>query len=185
MLTAISKNQDDARKKIQALLEQMFVLTANDCLDDWEIFLGIQIDHTQLVRDRRKRILNKIQGTQPVTVAFLTNVVNQYVADQAAEIEEHNDDYYINILFHGGQVMDFEALQNAIRTYLPAHIGYKLINIVRGNLTEYSGGTVQCYRVTNVDSSLDYHIDVEESQMYAVGAVIHQHKSYKIIGGVN
>lgn len=182
LLKAISSNQEDARKKIQALLEQMFVLTADECLDDWEIFLGIKIDHSILTRDRRQRILRKIQGTQPVTVEFLTNVINQYISDQAATIEEQNSNYAIEILYHGGQITDYKALRNAIRTYLPAHIGYKLITITNGNEEIYEGGIVQCFNVTSVDSALGYALGIDNTNIYHGGTVLHVYKKIIVKG---
>lgn len=183
LLKALSKSRDGVRKKIQLLLEQMFVDTAADCLDEWESFLGIKVDRSKLTTERRAQIIAKIQGTQPVTVAFLTAVVNQYMADQLASIEEHNDEYRMEVLYHGGQVIDYATLRKAIRTYLPAHIGYKLITLTTGLISESTGGTVQCYNSSHVDSSLGYAISIDDTTQYHGGAVIHVYKTVKISGG--
>lgn len=183
LLKVISADQEKVRQKLQLLLEQMFVITADDCLEDWEIFLGIPIDHSQLARDRRQRILNKIQGAKPATVDFLSNVVNQYVADKQAVIEEHNDDYYIDILYHGGQIFDYDNLRKSINTYIPAHIGYKLVTITTGSLEVHAAGTVQCALKNILDMSTEYQITVDESGLNVAGAVIHNYKYSSISGG--
>lgn len=183
LLKAIGKDQEDIRLKIRSLLEQLFAASATDCIDEWEEFLGISGNRAHTIKARRDAVLAKIRGQQTVTENFLTRLVNLYVADGLATIKTYPSDYAIEILYHGGQVTDYAALRETVRTYLPAHLGFKLTTLTAGRLAESAGGTVQCYRVNTVGSSLDYHLAIKDTPLYCSGTVIHVYKTSKIYGG--
>lgn len=91
-------------------------------------------------------------------------------------------EYRIEILYHGGQVLDYEKLRNAVQTYIPAHIGFKLITYTTGTLIHYGAGTVQTYTKTAVDMTTGYAISVKDMTQYAAGAVVHNYKKVRIGG---
>ena len=171
LLKAIGHDQELIRLEIRSLLEQLFAASATECLDEWEDFL--QIDRKGSIQSRRNAVLAKIRGRQTVTLDFLTKVVNLYVSDKLATIKSYPTEYVVEILYHGGQVTDYAELRKAIRTYLPAHLGFKLTTLTEGMLAESVSGTVQCYRLSAVDSSLVYHLSIKDTPLHCGGKVIH------------
>lgn len=182
-LNAESGEHDAVRLALIDILNQLFVSTATWGLERWEQFLDIPTDLTQTYDARRQKILRKMQGSQTVTLDFITRLVNLYVAAGQAVVNDFPGTYSLEILYHGGQVLDYGKLRDAINTYIPAHIGYKLITITNGALGEYGAGTVQCARKNIVDMSTKYELSTNDTTLHNAGAVIHNYKFSSISGG--
>lgn len=180
---ALQEEHENQRLALIDIAKQFFVATATWGLDDWEKFLGIGTDTSMTENFRRERIINKINANDTVTAVFLTNLLNQYLYDGSGTVNDIPNKYLVEFLYHGGQVTSYETLRKAIRTYLPAHLGYKLITITQGNTELHSGGTVQCFHSNVVDSSLTYQLSIRDTVQYHGGAVIHIYKSENVFGG--
>ena len=183
MLAAYSAQHEKQRLILDDLSNQFFVQTATWGLAEWERLVGIETDESRRLEDRRTDVLSRLRPPESVTESFLTKLVNQYVSDQQAAVLSHPESYSIDILYHGGQVLDYAKLRDAVNTYIPAHIGYKLVTITKADLEYHGAGTVQCYRKNLVDMSVKYSINVDDSPRYIAGAVIHNYKLIKISGG--
>lgn len=179
---ADSKEHDTIRIAIQDVLDQCYVASATWGLERWEELVGITTDTTLDINIRRQNVLSKLQNPESVTKVFLTNLVNRYIADKAGFIMSYPPEYRIEILYHGGQVLDYEKLRNAVQTYIPAHIGFKLITYTTGTLIHYGAGTMQTYTKTAVDMTTGYAISVKDMTQYAAGAVVHNYKKVRIGG---
>lgn len=125
----------------------------------------------------------KLAGVDSVTVPFLTRLVNLYVADGQAVVIDHPDTYSIEILYHGGQIMNYAKLRDAVNIYIPAHIGYKLVTITQADLSCHGAGTVQVYAKQTVDMTANYHNEAAESSRYIAGIVTQNYKQISITGG--
>ena len=180
---ADSKEHETIRLDLQDLLNQFFIKSATWGLERWEDLCGITTDKTLSDSVRRSTIIAKLQNPGSVTEVFLTNLINGYIADQQGYIISYPREYRIEVLYHGGQITDYEKLRTAISTYIPAHIGYKLVTITKADLEYHGAGTVQCYRKNLVDMSVKYSINVDDSPRYIAGAVVHNYKLIKISGG--
>lgn len=180
---ADNREHETIRLDLQDLLNQFFIKSATWGLERWEDLVGIKTDTTKSLESRRDAVIAKLQNPESVTETFLTNLINRYIADKAGYIISYPAEYRIEILYHGGQVLDYEGLQKAIRIYIPAHLGYKLVTITNGSLEVHGAGTVQCYRKNLVDMSVKYSINVDDSPRYITGAVVHNYKLIKISGG--
>lgn len=180
---ADSKEHDTIRIDLQDVLDQFYVKSATWGLERWEELCSITTDKTLSDSVRRSTIIAKLQNPGSVTEVFLTNLINGYIADQQGYIISYPREYRIEVLYHGGQITDYEKLRTAISTYIPAHIGYKLVTITKADLEYHGAGTVQCYRKNLVDMSVKYSINVDDSPRYIAGAVIHNYKLIKISGG--
>lgn len=179
----LSEEHERQRSTLRDAVRQLYIKTATWGLDDWEEFLGLENNPSDNLNSRRSKILLKLAGVESVTVPFLTQMVNLYVADAQATIVDYPQKYSIEMLYHGGQVTDYEKLRTAISTYIPAHIGYKLITITNGDLEYHGAGTVQCYRHNTIDMTVSYHNSVQDSARYFAGSVIHNYKQISIMGG--
>lgn len=181
-LAAESAAHEEVRQNLDDILKQFFVTTATWGLDDWEDFLGITTDTNKTVDARRQAIIQKINGNNVVTLEFLTRLVNMYVADGQAFIVDHPETYNVDILYHGGQVLDYKALETAVHTYIPAHLGFKLITYTTGTLIHHGAGTAQTYTKTAIDMVSGYAINVKDMAQYTAGAVVHHYKKTSIGG---
>lgn len=180
---ADNREHETIRLDLQDLLNQFFIKSATWGLERWEDLVGIKTDTTKSLESRRDAVIAKLQNPESVTETFLTNLINRYIADKAGYIISYPSEYRIEVLYHGGQVLDYENLRKSINTYIPAHIGYKLVTITNGSLEVYAAGTVQCTRENIIDMSTKYEITVNDSTLHTAGAVIHNYKYLSISGG--
>lgn len=178
-----SWEHENIRKAILDALDQFFVERATWGLEMWERVLGIPTNPLESTEMRRKTIRLKLRQPGSVTDEFMTKLVNQYISDAQGVVLSFPSEYRIEILYHGGTILDYSKLRDAINLYIPAHIGYKLVTITKADLEYHGGGTVQCYRKNLVDMSVKYSINVDDSPRYIAGAVVHNYKLIKISGG--
>lgn len=181
-LAAESAAHEEVRQNLDDILKQFFVATATWGLAHWEDFLGITTDTNKTVDARRQAIIQKINGNNVVTLEFLTRLVNMYVADGQAFIIDHPETYNVDILYHGGQVLDYKELEMAVHTYIPAHLGFKLITYTTGTLIHHGAGTAQTYTKMAIDIISGYAINVKDMAQYTAGAVVHHYKKTSIGG---
>lgn len=180
---ADNREHETIRLDLQDLLNQFFIKSATWGLERWEDLVGIKTDTTKSLESRRDAVIAKIQNPESVTETFLTNLINRYIADKAGYIISYPSEYRIEVLYHGGQVLDYEKLRQSINTYIPAHIGYKLVTITNGSLEVYAAGTVQCAIENVIDMSTEYELTIDDSTLHNAGAVIHNYKYLLISGG--
>lgn len=181
---ALGKEHERQRQVQIDVAKQFKVKTATWGLVTWERMLGItDVDIQADLEMRRATILAKLQNPESVTEAFLTNLANRYIADRQGTILSYPQDYRIEILYHGGQVLDYGKLRGAISTYIPAHIGYKLVTISQAHLEFHGAGLVRSYKKELVDMKTGYSLEANETTLYAAGFVSHQYKLLSITGG--
>lgn len=185
MLKAESNEHELQREDLETLLEQFFVTTATESLSKWENFLGIDVDEKKRDEDRRNVIIAKIRGTQTVTLDFMTRLVNTYVADGKAEVVALPADYSIKIYYHGGQVTDYDKLHQAIKTYIPAHIGYKLSTITRVKRQLHCSARIREHNVIKIKTRTDASTSVQPGTLHVKMKIIHSYSHIKIRGGIN
>lgn len=123
--------------------KQFYVQTATWGLAEWETFLGIPTDERLSDVVRRSAIIAKLNGTAAVTKEFLERTVNSFTTDKSSRVVDHPDQYSVDIYLPNGGVLSFEEMDKAIRTFMPAHIGWKYIyqTFVSGGL--YMGGVIR------------------------------------------
>lgn len=180
---ADNREHETIRLDLQDLLNQFFIKSVAWGLVRWEDLVGIKTDTTKSLESRRDAVIAKLQNPESVTETFLTNLINRYIADKAGYIISYPSEYRIEVLYHGGQVLDYENLRKSISTYIPAHIGYKLVTITNGSLEVYAAGTVQCAIENVIDMSTEYELTIDDSTLHNAGAVIHNYKYLSISGG--
>lgn len=180
---ADSKEHETIRLNLQDLLDQFFIESASWGLEQWEDLVNIKTNTTKSLESRRDAVIAKLRKPESVTETFLTNLINRYIADKAGYIISYPNEYRIEVLYHGGQIFDYDNLRKSINTYIPAHIGYKLVTITTGSLEVHAAGTVQCALKNILDMSTEYQITVDKSGLSVAGAVIHNYKYSSISGG--
>lgn len=180
---ADSKEHETIRLDLHDLLNQFFIKSAAWGLERWEDLVGIKTDTTKSLESRRDAVIAKLQNPESVTETFLTNLINRYIADKAGYIISYPSEYRIEVLYHGGQVLDYEKLRQSINTYIPAHIGYKLVTITNGSLEVYAAGTVQNYKKITVDMNSSVHLEAADTTIHYAGQVVHNYRKLSISWG--
>lgn len=179
----LSWEHERLRLILAELGDQLFVKTAGEMgISSWERVIGLIPQQGENLEARRQEVLFWLQNPESVTELFLTNLINRYVADEAASIVDIPAEYRIEILYHGGQVTDYAGLQKAIRTYIPAHIGWKLITYTVGMIYLHAAGVVQDARRTDVGMAANYAFEADDLTMHYAGRVIHNYR-YTFIKG--
>ena len=153
--------------------KQCYVNEATWGLSDWETFLGIPTDEKLSYTVRRAAIIAKMNGTQTVTKEFLERTINSFTSDKSSRVVDHPDQYSVDIYLPNGGVLSFEEMDKAIRTFMPAHIGWRYIHQTYVNGSQYIGAVLRPARtimemgrlkgdkltgqsVLRLDKSIDY-----------------------------
>lgn len=123
-LTVLSKEHTKLWQTGIDLWQQFYAKRATWGLRDWEHFLGLTTDESLSYTVRRSAIIAKLHGEQTVTVEFLENLVDSFTSDKSVRVVDHPDQYNVDIYFLNGSVLSFEEMDKAIRTFMPAHIGW-------------------------------------------------------------
>lgn len=122
-LESLSKEHEKQRLTLMDITKQLFVKTATWGLSDWEEFVGLEHESADTLQTRRQKILRKLQGSQTVTLEFLTKLVNLYVADGQAVVIDHPETYSMEIDIPLIDKERLKKMRQDIDTYIPAHIG--------------------------------------------------------------
>lgn len=125
------------RAEAQDLLDQMFVSTATWGLDYWDRVLDLAPAPRMSTRKRRERIIAKLRGAAPATIGYLTNLVNSFVQNGDAHIEEHATEYTFNavIPIDGKNKIDTGDIYGAIEEVKPAHLNFGIIGSIMNAVT--------------------------------------------------
>lgn len=132
-----SKEHERQRLEIRDLLVQAFIETATWGLGDWEHILDLKPDADDNYEQRRNRILLKLQGKQTSTLDFMRALVLRYCKEGTqASIIENDMPYTFKVDVSQGSVLYAKDLLEALDTYKPAHLSYKIALRWRLELTE-------------------------------------------------
>lgn len=135
--------------------------------------MGIPTDEKLSYTVRRAAIIAKMNGTQTVTKEFLERTINSFTSDKSSRVVDHPDQYSVDIYLPNGGVLSFEEMDKAIRTFMPAHIGWRYIYQTYVNGSQYIGAVLRPARtimemgrlkgdkltgqsVLRLDKSIDY-----------------------------
>ena len=159
---AQSDEHDKQRLALIELINNLFIETATWGLNYWEKMLDLPINNNYSYESRRKKILSKLNNNITVNKAFLTELINLFVADNLGKIEEHPEKYSIDILIPDNKVMSFDDLDEAIKTYIPAHIGWKYIAFAKSKGYFYLGGVISKCKTINIRANSEFNININE-----------------------
>lgn len=114
---------DNFDKKLNSILDQFFISTADFTLERWEKELGIKVDNSYNVEFRRSVILSKIRGQGTVTIDLIKNVSESF-ANGEVNVIENNTAYSFTVKFIGskGVPPNLDDLKKAIEDIKPAHL---------------------------------------------------------------
>ena len=127
VLDACSWEHEKQRKALIDIAKQFFVETATWGLSDWERIVEVKPGPADTYEQRRNRILLKLNGTRTSTVQFMEELARRYVSeDSEVSVEEIPEEYLFILRLMKGSILYSQDLVDAIRTYIPAHLGWIL-----------------------------------------------------------
>lgn len=127
---------------IDDLLLQFNVSTATWGLREWERILAITPKPNSSFESRRSRILAKLRGASPATVANMLAIINAHVPHKDATLTELSEPgvVVVNIPLQNG--ITLTELNSDIAMYKPAHLQFDVTGTIEDIITlrgsEYS-----------------------------------------------
>lgn len=109
--------------KLDGVLNQFFLDTADYCLERWEKELGIEVNNSYNMEFRRSRIRSKLRGQGTVTINLIRTVSESF-SNGEVDIAEDSPGYSFTVKFvdKKGTPPNLQDLQNAIDEIKPAHL---------------------------------------------------------------
>lgn len=122
-------------RSIDELLLQFNVSTATWGLREWERILAITPKPNSTVETRRSRILAKLRGVAPATVANMLSIINAHVPNKDATLTELPEPgvVVVNIPLQNG--ITLTELNTDIATYKPAHLQFDITGTIEDLIT--------------------------------------------------
>jgi len=119
----LSWEHEQYRLKIIDFAKQFQAQTATWGLSVWEEELGLPTDLSIDLELRRKKVLAKLLGTSPMTVANTNRLINLFTNDGKGYVEELPKPGTLKIILPSEKVF-IEELRDALDEMLPAHLAY-------------------------------------------------------------
>ena len=152
---ADSKEHDRIRLLLQDLLDQVYVDTATWGLPLWESLVEITVRNDALDW-RRNEVKAKLRAAQSVTQPFLQAVVEMLVAGQSVRVIDVPTDYRLDIELCDGVVRSWQRLDQALRMWVPGHIGWKYIARTDASLYLHVGAIVTVADIIHIEAQTDF-----------------------------
>lgn len=116
---------------IDETLRQFTVATATWGLREWERICGITPKPGSTHEERRSRILAKLRGAAPATLANMLAVINAHVPQKNAKLVELPEPGVINLEIPLQSGINFNELSSDLNTYKPAHLQFVITMVAR------------------------------------------------------
>lgn len=112
------------QEAIEDLLKQFFIDTATWGLKDWERMLGLKIDITETLENRRARIKMALRGQGTVTKDMLKNLCKSFTNGEVDIIENTDYSFVIKFIDIKGIPGNISYVADAIEEVKPAHLAF-------------------------------------------------------------
>lgn len=140
---ALGKEHERQRQAQIDVAKQFHAETATWGMASWERMLGINVDTSVDLETRRASVLAKMGKPPTVTPAFLTRMINLFTTMAATQIVEHPSEYTVDIYLPDSGTHDFTKIDEAVNTYLPAHLGHTYHFKTHLDAFEYIGTVIR------------------------------------------
>ena len=125
----LSWEHERYRLKIIDFAKQFHPQTATWGLSTWEEELGLKTDLNEDLELRRSKVMAKLLGASPMTVANTNKLVNLFTNDGKAYVDELPEDGTIKIIIPSKKAY-VDEMRNALDELLPAHLVYYFQHII-------------------------------------------------------
>ena len=128
VLQAESNEHEKERLMLIDILNQFFVDSSTWGLDKYEEILDIKSNANLDFTQRRNQVLLKLQTHNTSTVDYMIKLVKRYMSENAeVTIQEYNNENRFTIVTKNGSINYSQDMINAIDTYKPAHLAYRIL----------------------------------------------------------
>lgn len=140
---SLQKEHERQRLAQIDVAKQFHAETATWGMAAWERMLGINVNTSVDLETRRASVLAKMGKPPTVTPAFLTRMINLFTTVAATQIVEHPSEYTVDIYLPDSGTHDFTKIDEAVNTYLPAHLGHTYHFKTHLDASEYIGTVIR------------------------------------------
>lgn len=140
---SLQKEHERQRLAQIDVAKQFHAETATWGMASWERMLGINVDTSVDLETRRASVLSKMGKPPTVTPAFLTRMINLFTTVAATQIVEHPSEYTVDIYLPDSGTHDLTKIDEAVNTYLPAHLGHTYHFKTHLDASEYIGTVIR------------------------------------------
>lgn len=140
---SLQKEHERQRLAQIDVTKQFHAETATWGMAAWERMLGINVNTSVDLETRRASVLAKMGKPPTVTPAFLTRMINLFTTVAATQIVEHPSEYTVDIYLPDSGTHDFTKIDEAVNTYLPAHLGHTYHFKTHLDASEYIGTVIR------------------------------------------
>ena len=148
MQNAMTPELANLWKAWESMMDQLDVNTASTGLKYWEMTMGIPVNESADLKDRRDRIKSKLRGAGVTTVSMVESVAASFVTSGKATVIEKPKEFAVEIsadITGNEGFPNQQALEEALSEILPAHLKVDFSMLVRGTLMCYIGLTGSLY----------------------------------------
>lgn len=138
IMQANAEEIESVRQRARDLLAQLTVETSTWGLSDWERVLELPPRPHSPAELRRARILAKLRGTAPATIANMLEIINVHIPEKDAKLTELPSPGVIRVEFPLQDGLALTTLNADINTYKPAHLQFEVTGII-GDTVELIG----------------------------------------------
>lgn len=124
---------DRMKQELVDLVKQFYAKTATFSMERWERDLGLTVDSSMALEQRRARVIAKMNTRTPATVKMLENLVMQTLDADRVFIKEYPSDYSFAIYVEKEYLVELGIAAEAVYHARPAHLGYRFIQILIRN----------------------------------------------------
>lgn len=149
ILASIELESNKLHVAIKDLLDQLFIETATWGIEHWERYLGLEVDNTENIENRRSRVKTKLRGNGTFTKESLKNICRSFVNGEVEIIEDTaNYRFVIKFIDIKGIPGNIDYLTKAIEDVKPAHLAFSF---------EYA------YNTWNTVKALNWSVNLNET----------------------
>ena len=125
----LSWEHEQYRLKVIDFAKQFHPQTATWGLKVWEEELGLQTDLNVDLELRRAKVMAKLLGASPMTVANTNKLVNLFTDDGKAYVEELPEDGTVKIVIPS-KTAYLDEMRDSLDEMLPAHLAYDFQHVI-------------------------------------------------------
>ena len=161
----LSWEHERYRLKVIDFAKQFHPQTATWGLNVWEEELGLPTDLSLDLELRRAKVMAKLLGASPMTVANTNTLINLFTDDGKAYVDELPEDGTLKIIIPSKNAY-IDEMRESLDEMLPAHLVYDFRHIIEiGDDDEESGGSGKPDSVEDINDE-DSTADIDGSAFF-------------------
>ena len=156
----LSWEHERYRLKIIDFAKQFHPQTATWGLSTWEEELGLKTDLNEDLELRRSKVMAKLLGASPMTVANTNKLVNLFTDDGKAYVDELPEPGTIKIIIPSLKA-NLEEMRHSLDEMLPAHLAYNFQHIIEIDVKDDDGENSDSFADVNDEGSDSFSVKVD------------------------